>query len=228
MKVCLGWSHPTPDRVIWDGKRLTVTKKVPDWLDRTGWEKDFGDGTVPAVSAVPIELSHHNEGSFVRLRDRHVPMAGAEILGELLRANLARQPVDWIRGDADHPPALGLDLDELHGADQPIPLTVTVREVDADLAAQAVWVRVTPVDLNAPDTPAGRGPAERDAIHAPVAEVRLDFDTAAGQFTGALPGAPPGLYEVTVSARAVPGAGDLSTGDTIAVIDSSTGGGADD
>jgi Lecithin:cholesterol acyltransferase len=211
LKVCLGWSHATPDDTTWDGQRLTVTKRVPDWLERTGWERDFGDGTVPAVSAVPIELSHHNQESFTRLRDRHVPMAGADILGVLLRDYLERRPVDWIRGDggdADHPPALGLDLDELHGAGQPVPLTVTAREVDADLGSQPVWASVTPVDGDTPP-------------------VKLDYDTATGRFTGELPAMTPGLYEVTVSARAVPGAGDLSAGDTIAVIDPSAGGGGD-
>lgn len=211
MKVCLGWSHATPDHSTWDGRRLEVHKRAPDWLDRTGWERDFGDGTVPAVSAVPIELSHHNRDSFVRLRDRHVPMAGADGLGDLLRAYLERRTVDWIRGDnnVDRPPALGLDLDDLYGADLLIPLTVLPREVD--LGSQPVWASVTPVD--------------GEAVSPPV-DVRLEPDSTTGRFAGVLPALRPGLYEVTVSARAVPEVGDLSVGDTIAVIDPAASGGA--
>ena len=40
-----------------------------------------------------------------------------------------------------------------------------------------------------------------------------------GGFDGELPGQAPGLYEVRVSAREVPGAGDLVVTDTVAVVE---------
>jgi hypothetical protein len=44
-----------------------VTKQPPDWLELTGrWEGDFGDGTVPAYSALPRELDNHTKISHWR------------------------------------------------------------------------------------------------------------------------------------------------------------------
>jgi hypothetical protein len=53
----------------------------------------------------------------------------------------------------------------------------------------------------------------------PRVDVRLDHDARSGHFVGHLPRQREGLYEVTVSAAGVPGGGDLTAGDTIAVLD---------
>ncbi|MGH4000043.1 MAG: lipase/acyltransferase domain-containing protein, partial [Pseudonocardiaceae bacterium] len=75
MVACGGWSHPTPDAAFWDGQCLTVTKDRPWWLELDrNWLHDFGDGTVPAFSALPIELDGQPRGPD-RLAERHVPMA---------------------------------------------------------------------------------------------------------------------------------------------------------
>lgn len=203
MVACIGWSHQTPDAAFWDGESLTVTKAAPDWLDLTGWEKDFGDGTVPAVSALPIELSHH-VSSPVRLLDRHGPMACSARIATLLADYLGRRSLESIRGDedVDHPPAIGLDLDELYAPGEPIPVTVTLREVDADLAGQAVWATLRPTGDQA----------------AAGVDAWLDWDGARKCFVGELPGQAQGLYDVGVSAQEVPRAGDLRAVDTVAVV----------
>lgn len=206
MVACLGWSHPTPDAAFWDGERLTVRKEPPDWLGLTGREKDFGDGTVPAVSGLPAEFDNHVADP-QRLPERHVPLASAAIIEQLLMGYLGIAPPRMVHGpgEPDRPPTIGLDLDDLHAASTPIPLSVAFREVDGDVRGQPVWARLRP----AADSPSG--PA------LPV-DVRLEWDPADDVFRGNLPGQSPGLYEVRVTAREVPGAGDLSTGDTIAVV----------
>lgn len=204
MLTWLGWSHPTPESALWDGSLLQVGKSRPAWLEGSGWDQDRGDGTVPAISAVPIEDSHH-AGTVTRLRDRHIPMINAPSVVKLLQDYLARASIDWVRGDEilARPPALGLDLDELYPAGEPIPLSVTGSEIHAALGGKPVWAMLRPCE---------------DDQAEPV-EIRLAPDESTGAFVGAFPGRPSGLYEVTVSVREVPGAGDLDVGDTIAVLD---------
>ena len=205
--ACIGWSHPTLSAAYWERGRLRVTKDMPNWLGLDGWEKDFGDGTVPSFSALPPEMDNH-EHSPVRVADRHGPLAHTETVADLLRRQLTRRPLAAVHGaeHGEHPPTIGLDLDELHAAGAPIRLSVAVREVEADLSGQAVWARLRPVRSEA-GTPSGR------------IDVRLSWDGELGRFDGELPGQVPGLYEVRVSAREVPHAGDLVAVDTVAVVE---------
>jgi len=199
--ACLGWSHPTPSAAFWTDEQLHVTKDQPGWLGLDGWEKDFGDGTVPSFSALPPEMDNH-EHSPIRLAARHVPLAHAAVVTDLLNRQRGRRPPSQAHGPQadEHPPALGLGLDELHEAKAPIRVEATLREVDADVRGLPVWARL------------------RGAGSAP-AEVRLDWDQARGCFTGDLPGQASGLCEVRVVAREVPGAGDLVAADTVAVVE---------
>jgi pimeloyl-ACP methyl ester carboxylesterase len=140
--ACIGWSHQTPNAAFWDGTRLRVTKHQPDWLELDGWDKDFGDGSVPRFSALPPEMDNH-EHSPVRLAERHGPLAHAEVVADLLARQLNRRPPARIHGaeGGEHPPTLGLDLDELHAAGTPIRVTAALREVDADVSGQPVKAR---------------------------------------------------------------------------------------
>jgi len=200
--ACIGWSHRTPDAAFWEHGRLRVIKDRPSWLGLHGWEQDFGDGTVPSFSALPPELDQH-EHSPVRLVERHVPLAHAAVVADLLQRQRRRMPPAQIHGApaGEHPPAIGLDLDEVHPAGVPIRLGAALREVEADVGARPVWARLRPVG--------GAG-----HVDAP-----LGWDPAQGGFDGELPGQAPGLYEVRVSAREVPGAGDLEATDTVAVVE---------
>lgn len=209
MVACMGWSHPTPDACFWDGVSLEVTKEPPGWLDLDDrWKGDFGDGTVPAYSALPPELDNQAH-SPIRLVDRHVPMACSERILKLIMKYEERRPPKRVREgiDGERGPAIGLDVEELHAAGQPIPVSATIREVDADLAGQAVWARLRPAAEGAAALAAGQ-------VHA-----RLDWDSAQGCFHGLLPGQPEGLYQLEVKAQEVPHAGDLNAVDTVAVID---------
>lgn len=203
MVPCIGWCHKTPDAAFWDGVHLRVTKTQPYWLDLVGWQRDFGDGTVPAVSALPIEMDNHI-GSPIRLLDRHIPMACSPQIIKLLNDYESRRPPRQVRGeeDSEHRPAIGLDLDELHAAGEPIPLDVTLREVDADVSGEAVWAILRPHD---------------DESAEPV-DAKLRWDSERRCFHGVLPGQAQGLYDVEVVAQEVPKAGDLHSFDTVAVV----------
>jgi len=201
MVACLGWSHRTPDAAFWDGQRLRVTKDRPEWLALTGnWRHDFGDGTVPAFSALPIELGNQPRGPD-RLPERHVPMAYSSRIMELLADYEGWPRIDHVRGE-EHQPAIGLDLEEIYAVGEPIAVEATLREVDADVSGQGVWALLRP---------------QGDQTAAPV-HTRLEWDGVGGCFRGMLPGQAEGLYDVDVLAQHVPGAGDLRTGDTLAVV----------
>lgn len=205
--ACIGWSHPTLSAAFWDAGWLRVTKDHPDWLGLDGWERDFGDGTVPSFSALPPEMDD-DEHSPKRLVQRHGPLAHAQIVTDLLNRPRLKSPPTQIHGpqDSQRPPAIGLDLDELYATGTPIRITATLREVDADVSNQVVKARLRPVR--------GRAAEQADQMNTP-----LSWDDAQGCFTGELPGQPPGLYEVRVSAREVPRAGDLVAADTVAVVE---------
>ncbi|MGH3937797.1 MAG: esterase/lipase family protein [Pseudonocardiaceae bacterium] len=181
--------------------------KALNWLGLDGWERDFGDGTVPSFSALPPEMDD-DEHSPVRLVQRHVPLAHAEIVTDLLNRPRVKAPPSQVHGPQDslRPAAIGLDLDELYPARTPIRVTAALREVNADVSKQPVKARLRPVGARVAGQPG-------------QVDVPLSWDAAQGCHTGELPGRPPGLYEVRVSAREVPNAGDLVTTDTVAVVD---------
>ncbi|MFF8596969.1 esterase/lipase family protein [Streptomyces sp. NPDC015220] len=202
----LGWSHTTKGSAVWDGRKLEINKELPGWLDLAGWEKDHGDGTVPAISAVPVEMDGHDTFGW-RARDRHGSIVSADWVSGLVQVYEERQRLTAARGE-ERQAALGLDVEELHIQGSAIPLEVRLRgdslpqDATTDPAALAVWATLRPV----------QGP------RAPVAEVRLEWDEERGSYLTELPGQEPGLYDMRVSARAVPGVGDLSASDTIAVV----------
>ncbi|MGH3811806.1 MAG: lipase/acyltransferase domain-containing protein [Pseudonocardiaceae bacterium] len=186
VKACLGWSHPTLNAAFWDGQHLEVTKEWPDWLKlEENWQHDFGDGTVPSFSAVPIELSSPQAPD--RLAERHVPIACSSRIMELLAVAEGWPSHEHVRG-AEREPAIGLDLDEVQAAREPIAVQATLREVDADVSGQAVWALLRPHG-DETTKPAG---------------TRLDWDSKLGGFRGLLPGQAEGLYDVKVLSREAP------------------------
>jgi hypothetical protein len=194
----LGWSHRTLNAARWDGTRLSVTKDAPTWLEHPGWREDHGDGTVPAYSAVPVEMSGHSPYGW-RVRDRHGPIGSAAFVAELVEFYERYADIGPIRGE-DRPAALGLDLDEQYTAGEPVPLRVTMHGdgVDSTGATMSAALR----------------PAGSPAVLDPVRLTR-DRDAWVGAFTP--PG--PGLYDVVVTARNLAGVEDLTALESIAVLD---------
>ena len=199
---CVGWSHPTPSAAFWNGRVLSVTKEHPGWLNLPELEQDFGDGTVPALSAVPVEMSTEVTAP-VRLLDRHVPMAAVPRVSELLVTFLQGRRLEAVHGaEPARTAAIGLDLEELYGEGEPIPLSVALRQVPPGRDSQPVWVTLR----------------RQRARPGATLDVRLVWDAVAQRFVGELPGQAVGLYEVTVLAREVPQVGDLAVTGTLAVV----------
>jgi hypothetical protein len=212
----IGWSHATLDAAFWDGSRLRVHKRPPRWLDAPGWEHDFGDGTVPAISALPIELDNRAVSTTgVRVRERHGSLAAAKpMIAEIMRLlhDYEERPVPGpsrlaYRDAEERSAALGLDVDDLYVAGEPIPLQVRIRGTGSDVSSTTVAVSLRPVD----------GPATSEPGTAPMA--RLTWDATADGFTGELTAVQPGVFDLTVTAEAVPGAGDLTVTESVAVME---------
>ncbi|MFK0182441.1 hypothetical protein ACIQVR_41550 [Streptomyces xanthochromogenes] len=199
------WSHPTLTAGHWDGTRLRVTHEQPDWLAPAGWEDDLGDGTVPAASAVPIE-DGDRDTSGMRTRERHGPLAAADWVGPLIGGYLRREGLARLRGGEERPISLGLELAEAYLPGAPVPVRATVLGNGRAASRE-------PVDpLWAVARPDGDPHAD------PVA-VALEWDARTRDYRGELPAAEPGLHTVTVTARDVPGGGDLAVTETLAVLD---------
>jgi pimeloyl-ACP methyl ester carboxylesterase len=201
----IGWSHDTLDAAFWDGKRLVVRKERPRWLSAPGWERDLGDGTVPAVSALPVGLENWAVSvSGIRVPERHSRLMFARPMLRQIAARIEDyegrpRPVPGqlaYREAEDRGAAIGLDVDELYLRGEPIPVRVRLREVAADVRGVTVAAVLQ-----------GREPT------------RLTWDSAQEGFTGEVTAEQAGLYDLTVTAEAVPGAGDLSVTESVAVID---------
>jgi pimeloyl-ACP methyl ester carboxylesterase len=191
----LGWSHPTLQSARWDG-RLRVDKTAPGWIEAPGWEEDLGDGTVPALSAAPLEMSDAQRG-IVRLRERHGPIAGASDVVKLIRDYELRGTTSAVRGE-ETPAALGLDLEDCYDAGEEIPVVVTVRHGEPT-AETKVWATVRSVGC----------PGKTQVELQPV---------PGGMYSAVVTAPGPGLHDLEIVATAVGGAGDLRVADSFCTV----------
>jgi hypothetical protein len=173
-----------------------VTKSDPEWLPNTGWR---GDGTVPAISAYPIELA---EDPLARraVPDRHVPMATTTVAVDVLR-EFEGQSTSAVRGDTPGRPWLGLDMGEVVAAGEPHRLTADLHGSD-DTDGAIAWLRIT-TGADAPTTT--------------VPAIRMTGD--GGRWETMVPGLAPGQYRVDVEVVNVPGVDRVTGGDVIGVIE---------
>src|SRR5262249_15132390 len=110
----IGRGHGTLLRASWDGKRLITSKKRPTWRPR----EERGDGTVPELSASPIEQGNHLNPKF--LTERHSKMVTApECISQLIELLRGIPPSNRDeRGDL--PPMIGLDLEDSYLRGYPV------------------------------------------------------------------------------------------------------------
>jgi pimeloyl-ACP methyl ester carboxylesterase len=188
-----GRGHPTPNRVVIEDGRLVVTKEDAEWRPNRGWR---GDGTVPASDSIPVELDDRRGGWQAR-PERHQPMASSSLIVEILR-NLNGESIA-VRG-AEQPdrPWLGMDLDDLAPADQPVRVAAQLLGTDPGNPA-GVWASVTPTGALATGSP-----------H------RMEHED--GWWRAEIPVAGPGVYRVTVQAVGVPRVDRVSSSDVIGVV----------
>ena len=185
--------HATPSRMVLSDRKLRITKADPEWLPGEGWR---GDGTVPAIAAIPVELDH-DDGSWRTVPERHLSMAGTPAVIDLLRAYDGAPASD----PPPQPPAapwLGLELENVVAAGEPVPVAAEVLGAEPSDATE-VWLRVCPR--------AGPGPEER-----------YRCSRAGRRWQTVITGRAPGAYSLEFHAAHVPGAGWLRSRDVLGAV----------
>lgn len=194
----LGCGHPTLDRASWSGA-LSVTKDCADW---SGQPPDwFGDGTVPALAAGPIEQDERRAGWF-RPPARHGALPSHPGVVERLETinSEARTPM---RGPEKERPSLGVDVEEWYPAGEAVPVEVFLRQVpqEQDVSGVRVWASWSLERGGPPDC--------------------VELERAADRWVGELGGFPPGSYRLTVEATRVPGGEPPPVEEVFGVVDPS-------
>ena len=167
--------HDTPSRADVVNGRVEVTKRDPSWLPTQGWEG--GDGTVPAISATPVDRVSVNERQWAP--QHHLTLAAAKQVVDHL-AQFEQPSLGNVRGSADPAgPWIGLAYDDVAPAGAPG--SVGFR-LNGDATADGVIASAT-IKL------------------APQRAVPLEVtpDGADGAWRANLPGLTPGSYEFTVA-----------------------------
>jgi hypothetical protein len=189
--------HATSNLATVEGGRLRVSKQDPPWRGNVGWA---GDGTVPALCAIPVELGE-SAGDWRVVTARHGPLGSIADPVTVL-SSYAGDPIPIRGGEWPDRPWLGLDLDDFAAVDEPVPLAATL--LPAPLTAQRARVAVIPVE---------GGPRR-------VCELAADPDHPDGtRWQGSLPPLPPGAYQVTVQADGVAGVGTAAMTETLTIVD---------
>jgi pimeloyl-ACP methyl ester carboxylesterase len=125
--------------------KLTAHKELPAWLDP---RVAGGDGTVPRVSAIPIELSNEWRDTFVS--ERHASLQNNARILDDLRERLIQMQVDIrnVRGTMCIPggeklAAISLELDDLYLTSEPMILKADLVNAD-DMALERSKVASNP------------------------------------------------------------------------------------
>ncbi|SET39266.1 lipase/acyltransferase domain-containing protein [Geodermatophilus poikilotrophus] len=185
----VGTRQPTMQSAVLAAGRVTVGPEVPAQVDPLLAD---GDGTVPRASAIPIELSDAYRDSFAP--ERHGSLQRNRAILDDIRGRLEQMQVRGLRalrGPGESPaaaerPAIGLDLEDMYLADEPV--TVRARPVNVDRSPGPLRARIEPVDAPV----AGPLPA-------------TEFTETDDGWAVTLGSLPPGLYRVEVrTAKAGP------------------------
>ncbi|WP_422929049.1 lipase/acyltransferase domain-containing protein [Singulisphaera sp. PoT] len=190
----VGINQPTLQSANFEGGVLTVSEALPEAYDPI---LSQGDGTVPRLSATPIELSEKQREVFYA--ERHASLQNHDDLlvhlcakiEELQRAEgmgNIRGPESGI-GSASQP-AVSLGLDDLYIADEPVTLRVRVTpDADPEPPVGSIWP-VNPIVK---------------PVSGPIAATFVR-DKASDGWTAVVPNIVPGVYRVEVSAPGSTGA----------------------
>jgi pimeloyl-ACP methyl ester carboxylesterase len=130
IKPLAGIFQPTSQSARPAGRRLDILRSYKG-------EDQSGDGTVPSVSATPIELN--NQDLEVYVRERHASLQNAAFSLDQVMGVIRRQRIDQSQMFAPGT-GISLDLDDTYLADEPVAIralperewvTLTARVVDA-------------------------------------------------------------------------------------------------
>lgn len=168
---------------LFEGK-LTVNREMPAWIDSILGE---GDGTVPRLSAIPIELSFEYRDTFIA--ERHSSLQNnLQVLNDLRdRLKQMQTPnLKAIRGPeisrtAQERAAISLNLDDLYLANEPVELSAKL--------------------INSGETLGGLK-ARIEAVAGGKSVLEAEFqEQADGRWALTIDNLAPGLYRVEVRSR---------------------------
>jgi pimeloyl-ACP methyl ester carboxylesterase len=193
----IGYAHGTLRRATWNGRKIRIDKKPYDGYELgPGWADSDGDGTVPALSALPPE--RRNLPTNYLVPERHLNLPSAQWVTEWIKTTLKflPKPVEGI----GRPAVLGVDVDPVIPAHAPTPITMRI-----DGVAEPIDTVVATATLHRPGQPRTMPP------------ILLVRDTDRDCFQAELPPLAPGLWQLTVHAEPV--AHDPVTTEVLEVID---------
>lgn len=196
----IGFGHGTLRSSVWDGKKLTVSKKAPPWPNLQKWNDDLGDGTVPAFSGLPLEMDSFRPDDLL-VRSRHGHIGALNEVAALVRGYEQRQIPLGFRSDAGSA-TLGLDLPELMVTGEALDVSATIRGIKPHPGTE-VWATVRDAD-------------EDRRVGDPVL---LRWDMGTLSFRGQVGPLAAGGYTIEVNSQPVAGVGTLNSYETIEVVD---------
>jgi pimeloyl-ACP methyl ester carboxylesterase len=180
----IGYAHGTLRRASWNGRRIRVdTRPYDGYQMGPGWADSRGDGTVPALSALPPE--RRGLPTNLLVPERHLNLPSARWVTEWIKTTLKFLPPK-IEAPGP-PPVLGVDIDPVIPARIPAPITMCIDGVDEPI-----------------DNVVAAASLHRIGDSRTIPPIRLIGDTKRDCFQAELPPLEPGLWELTVNAEPVP------------------------
>jgi pimeloyl-ACP methyl ester carboxylesterase len=178
----VGTHQPTYQSAALIGGRLTVERALPATIDAL---LSDGDGTVPMLSAIPIELSEKYHDTF--FPERHGSLQRNTAVLKHLRGRLERMQIRGLptaRGPDEAPeaaeqPAISLDVEDLYVTGEPVELRAQLLNVSEQVRAEPPEAMIEPVDA--------RG-----------ASMKKPFQIEGDSWVLRLDGIPAGLYRLEV------------------------------
>lgn len=147
----VGVCQSTLQSALLSEDRIEVTEKVPSGIDS---RLEDGDGTVPRLSAIPIELSNAFRDTFVP--GRHASLQRHDQVLRDLEQRIKQMQVQGLeairapqeRPDLEQRAALRVDLDDMYVSGEPV--TLRARLLNAVEPSDGLIARITPVDPPGP------------------------------------------------------------------------------
>lgn len=174
-----GVQQPTLQSATLINGKLTASEELPEIL-KNRLDLGDGDGTVPKVSAIPIERSRDLDNVFIA--EQHGALQNqAQVLDNLLNTlRLSQYTLSDVRAKVPQT-AIGLSLDDLYLADEPVVL------------------RARLIDLS--DSATGKLKAEIQNVSGDRPARTLYFVQQESEWILAIEDLPTGLYRVKVQAE---------------------------
>lgn len=211
VRARVGFAQPTLQSADVTPAGLAVTELAPVWCDLGIQLCDAGDGTVPSISAFPLEFE--DEPGFDPSLSQ-VPVTHGRIGNDLTVVGFISRLEGWYHGRTgargrEGKVGLGVSVPEVNAAGHPVTVRVQLCGARPDsLPDQPVHVRITSTGDDAQQS-AARSVEPHTAA----------WDGETGQYVTQIEGLPEGIWTITASARAVPAVGDVTSSTDFIVVD---------